>query len=61
MSLLGKLLKTTIDIATIPVAIIKDAATMGGALIDEDEPYTVSSFERIVDDIDEVKDEVDNL
>ena len=61
MSLLGKLLKTTIDIATMPVAIVKDAATMGGMLTDKEESYTVNKFNKLNDDVSEIRDEVDNL
>lgn len=39
MGLIGKLLKTTIDIATLPVSVIADTITMGGELIDRDESY----------------------
>ena len=38
MGLFGKLLKTTIDIVTTPIDIVKDAVTLGGTLTDEDEP-----------------------
>ena len=61
MSLLGKLLKTTIDIATMPVAIVKDAATMGGMLTDKEESYTVNKLNKLNDDVSEIRDEVDNL
>ena len=61
MGLLGKLLKTTIHVVTLPVDIIKDVATMGGSLTDEDKPYTAQKFQRLGDDLEEVKDEVDEL
>lgn len=61
MGLFGKLLKTTIDIATAPIDIVKDVATLGGALTDQDKPYTAQKFERLGDDLEEVRDEVDDL
>lgn len=36
MGLFGKLLKTTIDIATTPIDVVKDVATLGGAITDEE-------------------------
>lgn len=61
MGLFGKLLKTTFDVVTLPVAIVKDVATMGGVLTDENKPYTAQKFERIGDDLEDVRDEVDDL
>ena len=61
MGLFGKLLKTTFDVVTLPVDIVKDVATMGGVLTDEDKPYTAQKFERLGDDLEEVRDEVDDL
>ena len=61
MGLFGKLIKTTFDVVTLPVDIVKDVATMGGALNDEDIPYTAQKFERLGDDFEEVRDEVDEL
>jgi len=61
MGLFRKLLKTTIHVVTLPVDIVKDVATMGGALTDEDKPYTAQKFQRLGDDLEEVSDEVDDL
>jgi len=61
MGLFGKLLKTTFDVVTLPVDIVKDVATMGGVLTDENEPYTAKNFKRLGDDMEEVRDEVDDL
>ena len=61
MGLFGKLLKTTFDLVTLPVDIVKDVATMGGVLTDENEPYTAKKFKRLGDDMEEVRDEVDDL
>ena len=61
MGLFGKILKTTFDVVTLPVDVIKDVATMGGVLTDENKPYTAQKFERLGDDLEEVRDEVDDL
>jgi len=61
MTIFGKLLKTTFDVVTLPVDIVKDVATMGGVLTDENKPYTAQKFERIGDDLEGVRDEVDDL
>lgn len=61
MGLFGKLLKTTFDVVTLPVDIVKDVATMGGVLTDKNKPYTAQKFDRIGDDLEEVRNEVDDL
>ena len=61
MGLFGKLLKTTFDVVTLPVDIVKDVATMGGVLTDENKPYTAQRFDRLGDDLEEIRDEVDDL
>ena len=60
MGLFGKLLKTTIDVATTPFDIIKDVATLGGA-ITEEESALVKKARRLKNDIEEMRDEVDSL
>lgn len=46
MGFLGKLIGTVVDVAITPVEIVKDIATMGGALNDEDEPYTLQRLKK---------------
>jgi hypothetical protein len=43
----GKLLETVVDVATLPVAVAADVVTMGGAMTDKREPYTVTKVSRI--------------
>lgn len=43
----GKLFKVAIDTVTLPVSVAVDVVTLGGALVDRDEPYTVSKAKRI--------------
>ena len=61
MGFLGTLLKTAIHVATLPVDAVKDVATMGGILTDEDESYTVQKARKIKGDMDDLGDDVDSL
>lgn len=61
MGLLGKLLKTTIDIATLPIDVTKDVVTLGGTLTDKSKPYTAHKFERLGDDAEELRNTIDKL
>jgi hypothetical protein len=61
MGLLGKILKTGLDVVTTPVEIIKDVATMGGAVNGEDEPYTKKHLRQLGEDVEEIRDECDKL
>lgn len=58
MGFFGKLIKAGIDTVSIPVAIVKDVATMGGVLTDQRRPYTIKKLKDIGDDIQEAKDEL---
>ena len=60
MGIFGKLIKTAIDIATTPIDLIKDAATLGGAITDE-ESALVKKAHRLKEDVEEMRDEVNNL
>ena len=39
-----------------PVAIVKDVATMAGALTDQDKPYTAQALEKVADNISDATD-----
>ncbi len=60
MGLFGKLLKTTIDIATTPIDIASDVLTMGGAA-NETESKIADKARRLKRDLDEVVDEAEKL
>ena len=60
MSFFGKLGRLTLDLIETPVAIIKDVATMGGSLTDQDEPYTKQKLNDLQDDYDGLKDSLDS-
>lgn len=61
MSIFGKLLKTGLDVITTPVDVVKDVATLGGALTGERQTYTGKKLERLGDDVEEIRDELDKL
>lgn len=61
MSIFGKLLKTTFDIATSPVAVVKDIVTLGGACTDRRQTYTGEKLEQLSDDVSEIREELDDL
>ena len=61
MSLFGKLLKTGLDVVTTPIEVVKDVATLGGLSTDEDKPYTVKHLKRLADDLEEIRDDVDDF
>ena len=39
-----------------PIAVVKDVVTMGGALTDEDEPYTAQSLKKVVKNVSDATD-----
>lgn len=48
----GELLKAVVGVVVeTPVALVKDVVTMGGALTDQDKPYTAQSLEKVADNI----------
>jgi hypothetical protein len=61
MDLLGKLFKTAIHTVTAPVEIVKDIATLCGALTDEDESYTAKRIRKLAKDANEIEEAVDDL
>ena len=52
MGMFGKLIGAVIETVTIPVAVVADVVTLGGAINEKGETYTGSKIERIVDDLD---------
>lgn len=61
MGLIGKLLKTTIDIATLPVSVVADTITMGGELTDRSEPYIMQHLKAIGKDAIETIEEIEKI
>ena len=61
MGLFGTLLRTAIHTVTLPVDVVKDVATLGGVLTDEDESYTLKKAKKIENDVDDIEKDVDRL
>jgi len=55
MGFFGSLGKLVMDVVETPIAVIKDVATMGGTLTDQDKPYTAQQLEDIQKDWDKAK------
>jgi len=52
--MLGKIFKAVVDIATSPIAIAKDIATLGGTATGQKKSYTTQKLEQIEEDLDEI-------
>jgi hypothetical protein len=57
MGLFGAIVRTVVNVATLPVDIAKDVITLGGAASEQDKPYTVQKLEKIKREADEDDDE----
>lgn len=60
MRFFSQLTKMALDVIETPIAIVKDVATLGGALTDQDKPYTAQKLEDIGDDYQSMKDSLDD-
>jgi hypothetical protein len=48
----GDLLKAVVGVVVeTPVALVADVITMGGALSDQDKPYTAQALEKVMDNV----------
>lgn len=47
MSLFGKIVRTAVNIAVLPVEILRDVATLGGIATEQDKPYTVQRLDTL--------------
>ncbi len=52
MSLFGAIVRTVVNVATIPAAVVKDVVTLGGVATDQRTPYTVQKLQQIKDEAD---------
>lgn len=48
--ILSRTVRAAVDIATLPVSAAVDVVTLGGTLVDRDEPYTVTKAKRLAKD-----------
>jgi hypothetical protein len=60
MGFFGSLGKLVMDVVETPIAVIKDVATMGGTLTDQDKPYTAQQLEDIQKDWDKAKESLND-
>jgi hypothetical protein len=47
MSLFGKLVRTTVNVATLPVAVVHDVVSLAGAIDNNGKSHTAEHLERI--------------
>ncbi len=50
MSLFGKLVRTAVNVVSLPVELVKDVYTLGGVATEQPKSYTRQQLEKIVDD-----------
>ena len=50
--ILESLTKAVVGVAKLPIDIVADVATLGGALTDKDKPYTFEGIEDILKNLD---------
>jgi hypothetical protein len=53
MGLFGQIVRTVVNVATLPVAVTKDVFTLGGVATEQDEPYVVQKLQQIKDEASE--------
>lgn len=51
--MLESLAKAALGVVTVPVAVVADVVTMGGALSDKDNPYTAEAVEDVVQNLED--------
>ena len=49
--MLESLAKAAVAVVTVPVAVVADAVTLGGALTDRQQPYTAEAVGDLVDNL----------
>ena len=49
--MIESLAKAAAAVVTVPVAVVADVVTLGGALTDKDQPYTADAVEDFVDNL----------
>ena len=53
MKLFGQVIRTFVNVITLPVAIAEDVLTLGGTLTDHDTSYTIEKLQEIKEEADE--------
>lgn len=60
LGLIRKTVQTGLNVVTTPVDVVKDVVTLGGAMTDQEVPYTVKKIKRVCKDIDELPNSIKN-
>jgi hypothetical protein len=47
MSIFGKLVRTAVNVAALPVEVVRDVVTLGGIATEQDKPYTIQRLEQL--------------
>lgn len=50
MGLFDAIVRTVVNVATLPVAVVKDVVTLAGATTNQDESYTEQKVQQIKDE-----------
>lgn len=53
MKLFGQLVRTVVNVAQLPVAVIKDVVTLGGVISENGRTYTAKQLEKIKEEAQE--------
>lgn len=53
MKLFGQLVRTVVNVALLPVAVVKDVVTLGGIASENGKPYTVEQLQKLKDEASE--------
>ncbi len=53
MKIFGQIVRTVVNVATLPVELTKDVFTLGGIATDQRKPYTLQQLEKIKDEASE--------
>lgn len=61
MSIFGKILKTAVDVASLPVSVAADIVTIGGSLNGRDNTHTGDHLRCVVNDLGKIYDEIEKL
>lgn len=50
MKIFGQVIRTAVNLATLPGAVVKDVLTLGGIATDQRAPYTVQKLQQLKDE-----------
>lgn len=53
MKIFGQIIRTVVNVATLPVSVAADVLTLGGIVTEEPGPYTVQKLQQIKDEASE--------